>query len=186
VFKKSWHDADLQPGAYKHYAQQQLMVMCMDSIVMSGLNPGPFELCKFMQMASHFREERRIVDDAFKAYAAIALFFDTDKFLASPISELFTDSKLLKQEERAKDVPDRRTHKSNKTMPPEFWKDWDKLLRDKKRTSSDAVDDIFPMEWRKAIRPVVIRRMSIKKPITITPANTHSLPRRRHLPLVRR
>jgi hypothetical protein len=123
----------------------------------NGINSGPFELCKFMQMASHFREERRIVDDAFKAYAAIALFFDTDAFTAHECGSMFKDSKLLHQEERAKDVPDRRTHMSNKTMPSEFWKDWDTLLKDNKRCNSDAVDDIFPMAWRKAIRPVVIR-----------------------------
>jgi hypothetical protein len=134
----------------------------MDNFIMerSGMNAGPFELCKFMQMASHFREERRIVDDAFKAYAAVSLFFDTDKFLASKLGSLFKDCELLDQEKRAKNVPDRRTHKSNKTMPEEFWKTWDKLLKDNRRTSDDAVDDIFPPEWRKAIRTVVIRRTS--------------------------
>ena len=143
----------------KRYAQSMFMVAAMDHFVMeTGLNSGPFELCKLMQMASHFREERRIVDDAFKAYAAIALFFDTEKFLAHGLGSIFKDSKLLNQEERAKDVPDRRTHLSNKTMPTEFWKDWDKLLKDNKRCSNDSVEDIFPMEWRKAIRPIVIRR----------------------------
>lgn len=123
----------------------------------NGLNPGPFELCKFMQMASHFREERRVVDDAFMAYAAVSLFFDTDAFLAHHLGNMFKDSKLLNQEERAKDVPDRRTHMSNKTMPTEFWRDWDKLLKDNNVSSTDAVEDIFPMEWRKTIRPIVIR-----------------------------
>lgn len=144
----------------------QILINIMDSFVMqrSGVNAGPFELCKFMKMASHFREERRVVDDVFKAYAAISLFFDTDKFLASKLGNLFKDCELLKQEKRAKNVPDRRTHKSNKTMPKEHWKEWDKLMRDNRRTSDDAVDDIFPPDWRKAIRSVVIRRMSPSLP----------------------
>lgn len=144
----------------------QILLNVMDNYIMerSGNNAGPFELCKFMQLASHFREERRIVDDTFKAYAAVALFFDTDKFLNSKLGSLFKDCLLLNQEERAKHPPDRRTHRSNKTMPKEFWKDWDKLLKDNKRCSADAVDDIFPAEWRKAIRTVVIRRTSNPPP----------------------
>jgi hypothetical protein len=137
------------------------MIATMDQMIMhDGLDPGPFELAKFMQMADHFREERRIVDDCFKAYAAISLFFETDKFKAHRVGSMFKDSLLLNQEQRAKNVPDRRTHKSNKTMPTEFWKDWEKILKDNKRCPADAVEDIYPMEWRKAIRPIVIRRKS--------------------------
>jgi hypothetical protein len=158
VFKNSWHQADQEPGAFRRYAGLKLIVTLMDSFIMgNGLNPGPFELCKFMQMARHFREERRVVDDAFKAYAAVSLFFDTDAFLAHHLGSMFKDSKLLNQEERAKEVPDRRTHMSNKTMPTEFWRDWDKLLKDNNVSSTDAVEDIFPIEWRKTIRPIVIR-----------------------------
>lgn len=164
-----------------------LMVMTMDHIVMqSGLDSGPFELAKFMQMVDYFREERRTVDDAFKAYAAIALFFETDKFKAHKVGSMFKDSLLLNQEERAKQVPDRRTHKSNKTMPAEFWKPWEKLLKDNRRTSGDSVDDIFPLEWRKAIRPVVIRRKSASSFSKVHTNILSSLPRRRHLLLLRR
>ncbi|KAH7067817.1 hypothetical protein FB567DRAFT_256347 [Paraphoma chrysanthemicola] len=158
VFKNSWHQADQEPGAMGRYAEMMFMISSMDAFLMgNGLNAGPFELCKFMQMASHFREERRVVDDAFKAYAAIALFFESKAFLDHGIGKLFTDSQLLDQEERAKHVPDRRTHLSNKTMPDEFWKDWDKLLKDNDRSSGDPVEDIYPLELRKAIRPIVIR-----------------------------
>jgi hypothetical protein len=135
------------------------MVDAMDHFIMhSSVNPGPFELCKFMKMASHFREERRIVDDVFKAYAAIAMFFEGEQFLASKSGIPFRDSKLLNQEERAKQVPDRRTHMSNKTMPKEFWSDWDRLMRENNRSLEDTVvNDIYPMEWRKAMRPVIAR-----------------------------
>jgi hypothetical protein len=121
---------DQEPGALSRYIEFKFMVDAMDSFVMTdSINAGPFELCKFMNMAPEFREERRVVDDAFNAYASIALFFDTDKFLGSTHGKEFVDSPLLKQAERAKTVPDRRTHKSNKTMPKEFWDDFDKLLR---------------------------------------------------------
>lgn len=159
VFKQSWHMADQEPEALVHYFGQMALVNSVDNFVMtSGVDPGPFELCKFMRMKDCFFEERRVVDDAFKAYASMAAFFQTEAFLASEDGRLFKESMLLNQAKRARQVPDRRTHKSNKTMPAEFWNDWDQLLKDKGRETRDPVEDIFPMEWRKAIRPIIIRR----------------------------
>ena len=150
---------DQEPGALSRYMELRFMIDAMDSFVMTdSVNKGPFELCKFMNMAPDFREERRIVDDAFNAYASIALFFDTDKFLASKHGKEFCDSTLLNQAERAKTVPNRRTHKSNKTMPNEFWADFENLLKAKNREKGDVIDDIVPMEWRKALRPIIMRR----------------------------
>jgi hypothetical protein len=135
------------------------MISAMErNIMTSGVIPGPFELCKFMQMEKQFREERRIVDDAFKAYAACALFFEKDTFCVTALGDIFKDTKLLDQEARAREVPDRRTHMSNQTVPKDFWNDWDKLVKDNRRKSGETVEDIYPIEWRKAIRPIVIRR----------------------------
>lgn len=159
VFKQSFHLGDAEPNALSRYVEHKFMVDAMDEFIMShGVNPGPFELCKTMHMADLFREERRIVDDAFRAYASIAVFFESDTFLASEHGEPWRDSKLFDQEERARHVPDRRTHLSNKTMPKDFWNDWDELLKRNKRHSGDVCDDIFPMEWRKATRSVIIKR----------------------------
>jgi hypothetical protein len=124
---------------------------------MSSLNSGPFELCKFMDMAPLFTQERRTVDDAFSAYAAVALFFDSKAFLDSEKGHVFKDSNLIDQAERAKHVPDRRTHKSNKTMPKSFWEEWDRLRKDNNREEDDHTYDIMPLEWRKAMRPAIIR-----------------------------
>ena len=162
VFKQSFHLGDAEPDALSRYVEHKFMVDAMDEFIMSrSINPEPFELCKMMQMADMFREERRIVDDAFAAYASIAVFFEGDAFLASEYGEPWRDTKLLDQKERAKHVPDRRTHMSNKTMPKEFWKDWEELLKENKRHSGDVVDDIYPMEWRKALRPIIIKRKHI-------------------------
>ncbi|KAH6625600.1 hypothetical protein C7974DRAFT_434634 [Boeremia exigua] len=158
VFKQSFHLGDAEPNALSRYVEHKYMVDAMDMFIMTrSVNPEPFELCKTMHMADMFREERRVVDDAFTAYASIAVFFEGDAFLASEMGEPWRDTKLLNQEERARHVPDRRTHMSNKTLPKEFWKSWDDLLKKNKRKSGDAVDDIFPMEWRKALRPIIIK-----------------------------
>lgn len=133
------------------------MVDAMDVYLMENgtINPEPFELCKTMRMAPLFREERRISDDAFTAYAAIAVFYSGAAFLASPHGEPWRDTTLLDQATRALHPPDRRTHHSNKTMPKAFWKDWDALLSDHTRGPSDPIDDIYPLSWRKALRPII-------------------------------
>jgi hypothetical protein len=128
---------------------------------MTSLNAGPFELCKFMEMAHLFTQERRIVDDAFNAYAAVALFFDSQAFLDSKKGHMFKDSNLIDQAERAKHVPDRRTHKSNKTMPKSFWEEWDRLRKDNDREEEDHTYDIMPLEWRKALRRAVTRLFKV-------------------------
>lgn len=159
VFKQSFHLGDAEPQALSRYVEHKFMVEAMDEFIMSrGIDTGPFELCKMMHMADLFCEERRIVDDAFRAYAAIAVFFEGDAFLASEHGEPWRDTKLLDQDERAKHIPDRRTHMSNKSLPREFWKEWDALLEKHKRKAGDVVHDIYPMEWRKALRPVIIKR----------------------------
>lgn len=159
MFKQSFHLGDAEPNALSRYVEHKYMVDAMDVFIMEdSVDPGPFKLCLTMRLADLFCQERRIVDDAFKAYAAIALFFRGEAFLASEFGEPWRDTELLNQEERAKHVPDRRTHKSNKTMPAEFWNDWDNLLKANKRQEGDTVEDIYPIEWRKAIRPIVIKR----------------------------
>ncbi|KAF2657236.1 hypothetical protein K491DRAFT_756974 [Lophiostoma macrostomum CBS 122681] len=164
MFKWSWHMADLQPGARSRYLEWQLMVSKLDDYVMTKLTPGPFELCAFMQMADHLSEERRIVKDAFEAYAAIALFFESEAFLNSEHGQIFkekmfSDVSIFDQAERAKHVPDRRTHLSNKTMPRKFWREFEQFLRDHGLSPGDPdiVEEVFPPDWRKAIRPVVVK-----------------------------
>lgn len=187
MFKQSFHLGDAEPHALSHYVEHKYMVDAMDDFIMSqSINPGPFELCKSLHMADMFREERRIVDDAFRAYAAIAVFFEGDAFLASEHGEAWRNTKLLDQKERAKHLPDRRTHMSNKSMPKEFWKDWDELLKENKRDSGDSVIDIYPMEWRKALRPVIIKRGCTHSYLAHYTLTSSSLQSRRDLLLVRR
>jgi len=55
---------DLEPGGLGRYMEHKSMVTAMDKFVMSDINTGPFELCKFMHMAPIIQSERRIVDEA--------------------------------------------------------------------------------------------------------------------------
>ncbi|EAT76234.2 hypothetical protein SNOG_16409 [Parastagonospora nodorum SN15] len=66
VFKNYWHQADQEPGTIKRYGELMLMVATMDQMVMqSGLDPGPFELAKFMLLKDNKRSSGDSVDDIF-------------------------------------------------------------------------------------------------------------------------
>jgi hypothetical protein len=44
-------------------------------------------------------------------------------FFASEMGLAFKDSALVNQVERAKNIPDRRRHDSNKCLPKEMWEE---------------------------------------------------------------
>ncbi|OCK76507.1 hypothetical protein K432DRAFT_335574 [Lepidopterella palustris CBS 459.81] len=152
VFKDCWHKGDLEPGATEKYKELQKIVLQMDDYQMTKLTMGPFEMLAFLGVMPR---HRRVVPDAFHAYAGVALFFEAEGFLNSDNGQEFKQSLLLNQAERAKKLPNRRTHMSNKTLPEELWVPWDTLLRTNKRKHGQAVDDIYPFEWDKAIRPII-------------------------------
>ncbi|KAF2197150.1 hypothetical protein GQ43DRAFT_484368 [Delitschia confertaspora ATCC 74209] len=160
IFKECFHKADMEPGAAAKLFELQLMVVRMDFFLMDRITTGPFELLALMDPdAELITEERRIVTDAFMAHAAVSLFFDdAEAFLSSDYGRFFEkDSLLLNQTERAQQIPDRRTRKSNKTMPKELWAEWDKLLKDNGREQGTNAHDIYPREWSVIVRPIIMR-----------------------------
>jgi hypothetical protein len=111
--------------------------------------------------------DRRVVDDAFLAYAAISLFYEGEDFLKSKHAEglqhpVFLNSlerfPLLDQAERAKQIPDRRSSQSNKMLPKGFWDDWDRICRENHRSMTDGmIEHFYPEEWDKVVRPKIAR-----------------------------
>lgn len=157
VFKDCWHKADLEPGASEKYSELLGMVRNMEDHQLSQRITGPFEVLAFLGMAPRAHEHRRVIPDAFQAYAGISLFFQSD-FLTSELGKEFQGSLLFDQSERAKHLPDRRTHCSNKTMPDAFWADWDDTVEKYKKSRGLDMEGIFPFEWDKAIRPIIAHR----------------------------
>jgi hypothetical protein len=140
------------------------IVRKMDDFQMSKINMGPYEMLAFMGMASRLTEHRRIIPDAFLAYAGVSMFFETFEFIAFAFSDSrldFSKSLLLNQTERAKRPPKVRTYKSNRTIGDAFFKEWNDLHTRNRRRHGAAVDDIYPLEWDIAIRPIIARRKSL-------------------------
>lgn len=61
---------------------------------------------------------------------------------------------IVNQVERAKNLPNRKKHNSNTTMPKEFFKEWDAYA---KREELHADNHCLPEEWDRTIRPILAR-----------------------------
>lgn len=144
------------------------MIARMDDYQMTKLTLGPFEMIKAMELIKKMPiMDKRIVDDAFSAYAAISLFYEGEAFMKSPQAALFSvplfrdfleGHPFLDQEARARQVPDRRSSQCNRMAPREMWTDWDRLCKENKRSMTDGeIDNFYPAEWDKAIRPKIAR-----------------------------
>ncbi len=152
VFKEVWHKADLEPHAQTHYIE--MMEMSRKS---RRFNHQKFDTpvnIMILRLLDQLDVEDDDVKDLNKSIAKISPFFHKD-FFDAPEGQSYKDSLLFKQEERAKIMPDSRSHWSNKTRPKEFWKEVDEGL--KKMEYADDVENL-PEEWDMAVRPIIARR----------------------------
>ena len=121
----------------------------------------------------------RVHKDMRHARNMMNIFFPTN-FWDSKAGLPLKDSLLVKQVERAKNVPERRTHHSVKYRPSDFYKDIDAVSSN--RISKQApIVEVFPEEWDLAIRPIIARRESflpylifLARPISIYSRSLHS------------
>jgi hypothetical protein len=109
-------------------------------------------------------DNRRALRDIVRAYVMIVPFFpdlpvhSITNFLASKHGKRFRDSKLLKPHERMQ-VPNRRSHTSNKYRPKEFWKEWQQI---EKSGENPALN--YPHEWRIVSKPIIAKCKSSPSP----------------------
>lgn len=90
----------------------------------------------------------------------MSLFFPSaEGFFVSESGSEYKDHLLANQAERAKYLPVRRYKNSNKTMPRQFWKEWDEI-----GSRGGSIQDDFPREWNLAIRPIIAHRKSYISP----------------------
>lgn len=158
VFKESWHKADLEPGAQLKYSEALRMVKEMVTHNQFASPAGMTPFAKLLRSIPGATEHRRSVTDMFNAFAAMSLFFSSN-FFESDGTE-YQDTLLIKQDERAKQLPSRRRYDSNKCMPREFWEEWDSIIKTARREHSGRVDEAIPLEWNVAIRPFIAHRES--------------------------
>ena len=98
----------------------------------------------------HPHKHRRMVPDMLQARGMMALFFPSS-FFESDFGILHKDSLLVNQLERAKTLPNRRTHASNKFVDKKLFEEWEAHWR-----HSRCFDD-YPLEWDIANRPIIAK-----------------------------
>lgn len=98
----------------------------------------------------HPHRHRRMVPDMLQARGMMALFFPSS-FFESEDGISHKGSLIVNQSERAKSLPNRRTHASNKWIDKKIFEEWDTHWKQSKYR------DEYPLEWDVITRPIVAK-----------------------------
>jgi len=153
VFKKVWHNADLEPLAQTRYLEMKTMTKHSRRFNQLDYNSPASRL--IFQLLDHLDvPEGQDSRDLHKAIAKMAPFFHQE-FFDYKNGHQYKDSLLFNQEERAKHLPKIRSHLSNTFRPKECWYEFDDGCR-KMKHNEDL--DVFPEDWDITIRPIIAHR----------------------------
>ncbi len=151
VFKEAWHKADLEPHGQERYMYMLDLVRRVEALLSKRKGVAYIAALAFLDINPD--THRRVIPDMHEAFTKMAFFFPSmTDYLSPGLQEEVKNSLMVNQAERAKTLPDRRRHNSNKTMPTEFWNEWRAIKK------KGNLDDDFPDDWDKAIRPTIAQR----------------------------
>ena len=98
----------------------------------------------------HPHKHRRMIPDMLQARGTMALFFPSI-FFESEFGILHKNSLIVNQSERAKNLPNRRTHASNKWVDKKLFEEWDAHWKQARH------HDDYPLEWDVTNRPIIAK-----------------------------
>lgn len=148
AFKRSWHQADLEPGAEDRYREAAIVIKQMSKF---DNHKHQFRYIRDLHfLGVHPHKHRRMVPDMLQARGMMALFFRSS-FFESEFGILHKDSLIVNQSERAKNLPNRRTHASNKWIDRKLFEEWDAHWKQSRHR------DDYPLEWDVVIRPIIAK-----------------------------
>ena len=148
VFKRSWHEADLEPGAEERYRETAIIVEQMAKFDEEKHKFRYIRDLHFLKVHPH--RHRRMIPDMLQARGMMALFFPSS-FFESEFGVLHKDSLIVNQSERAKMLPNRRTHASNKYTDKKLFEEWDAHWKQSRHR------DDYPLEWDVVSRPIIAK-----------------------------
>ena len=148
AFKRSWHQADVEHGAQERYREAAVIVEQMSRF---DEEQHRFRYIRDLHfLGVHPHKHRRMIPDMLQARGMMALFFPSS-FFESELGILHRDTLIVKQSERAKNLPNRRTHASNKCVNKKLFEEWDTHWK-----KSRGCDD-YPLEWDLVNRPIIAK-----------------------------
>jgi hypothetical protein len=163
VFKRAFHEGDLEPGAQSKYAEAKLLLKAIEQNEMHNYNRAKsyIAVIDFLDLSpSH----KHVIKDMALAYIAMCPFFPNlsthslKEFYDSEHGTEFRNSELLNPKLRAQ-TPDRRRHDSNRYMPLEFWSEWSRIYESRKAVQKEdvSVEIPVPVEWEVVTRPILAK-----------------------------
>lgn len=148
AFKRSWHQADLEPGSEDRYREAAVIVEQMSKFDEETHKYRYIRDLHFLGVHPH--KHRRMVPDMLQARGMMALFFPSS-FFESEFGILHQNSLLIKQSERAQNPPNRRTHASNKFVDKKLFEEWDA------HWNQSAGYGDYPLGWDIVTRPIIAK-----------------------------
>ena len=148
AFKRSWHQADLEPGAEQRYREAAVIIAQMSRFDEENHKFRYIRDLHFLGVYPH--KHRRMVPDMLQARGMMTLFFPSC-FFESELGILHKDSLIVNQAARAKNLPNRRSHASNKLIDKKLFEEWD-AHREQSRHRDD-----YRLEWDVANRPIIAK-----------------------------
>ena len=148
AFKRSWHQADLEPGAEQRYREAAILIEQMSEYDEEKHRLRYLRDLHFLDVHPH--RHRRMVPDMLQARGMMALFFSSS-FFESEHGISHKGSLIVNQSERAKTIPNRRTHASNKWIDKKIFEEWEAYWKQPNNL------DEYPLEWDIITRPIVAK-----------------------------
>lgn len=160
-FKEMFHACDIDPDSIMAYNESMNLVKSLEQHEMGSLKRAEycFLTLDFLGVKPGIGS-RRALRDVVRAYVMIAPFFpglpdhSIASFLASKYGKRFQGSKLFEPSQRTQ-VPNQRSHTSNRYRPKDFWKEWKDIENDKKNKMALAY--AYPQAWDKLARPILAK-----------------------------
>ncbi|KAI0508636.1 hypothetical protein F5B22DRAFT_619770 [Xylaria bambusicola] len=177
AFLKAFHAGDLEPDGPRKYEETCAIV---DGILNQQGTDGSqawfwfaLEIFEWLKVRAHYAEYTQdmmapwphpfITQDIMKAWAYMAIFFPdleqcrpATQFFESEEGRQYQQSPLRDLRQRASTLPDRRTKTSFKYRPKKFWKEWDDILQECKKTGTYFAD-AMPLKWSVVTRPIIAK-----------------------------
>lgn len=160
-FKEMFHACDVDPDSVMSYNESMDLIKSIEQHEMGSLKRAEFCFLTldFLGVKPGVGS-RRALRDVVRAYAMIAPFFpglpdhSLASFLASKNGKRFQGSKLFEPSQRSQ-VPNQRSHTSNRHRPMEFWIEWKDIENDK--SNKMALTYAYPQDWDKLARPILAK-----------------------------
>lgn len=181
--------ADLEPGAREKYVESMKMIVGAQNFSSNSAGTAWAWFCldilDMLELRAWYDDydqnplspwpHRYLAQDVTQAFVTMGLFFPNvevtklvKEYLDSEEGSQFKDSEIFDPVSRSRKLPDRRSRTSQSRKPKSFFKQLEEL------DECESMVDSYPMEWSKAVRPIIAKRKQTHSAFRYQSASTCS------------